>query len=99
MKAEKLDLYSAWLLFSMFMSMINALNLCSNATESEVCYLKPGYDINLAPNSTLSPTEVEILVYFYDIIEQNDDKRSLTVSMGIETSWKDHRISVKNMSR
>ena len=87
------------IIISIFLTIIDALDLCSNATESEVCYLEPNYDINKAPNSNGSPTEVEIGIYFYDIIEQSDEKRSLTVSIGFETYWTDHRISVKNFTK
>ena len=70
---------------------------CNTSIESEVCF--EGVDNIAEYISTKSPhplpTLSDIGLFFYDIIDVDEEEQTATFFMKIKLRWHDHRISVK----
>ena len=94
---KNIVLYLAFLfLFSKKNLSVGKLLPCKESVESDVCFIGDKTDHYVASAFPKPlPTEIEIDLKIRDIIEVDELRQTVTLSMKAHLEWKDQRLNVK----
>ena len=91
-----LNLFGQILILVSILSCNGEITPCKDSVESKVCFLvttKDGYVPTKNPEPL--PTLINVTVNINDILDVNEEKKFVTLSMRITVEWYDFKLDVK----